>query len=78
MIPRRYLGPLVLAAIALPIVICALIGIGRLLGAMADAGGALAVDRVALACGIVWIVDLLLLVIVMGINSLGGQEGPPE
>lgn len=78
MIPRRYVAPLVLAAIALPIVVCALIGIARLLGAMADAGGALAVDRVALACGILWIVDLLLLVIVLGINSLGNQDGPPE
>lgn len=78
MIPQRVLGWLVIAALALPIVISVLVAVGRLLAAMQDAAGAAVLDRLALAGGIVWAVSLIVLVIVLGIQSLGQERLPPE
>ena len=75
-LPRRILVPLVAAALVLPIVICVLMGVVGLLKAMEDVTGALVAGRVALAAGIAWAVDLILLVVVAGINSMGGNEPP--
>ena len=55
------------AALALPLLITVLIGLGRLLAALGDAGGALGVDRAALATGVAWIMSLIGMVV---LNSL--------
>ena len=77
MTPSRALGPLVIAALALPILVCVLVGVARLLNALGDAAGGLVVDRIALAGGIVWIVDLICLVIVLAIITLVRDREPP-
>lgn len=56
---------LLLAAVALPIVCTVLIGLGRLLAAMGDAAGATAVDRLALATGVLWVLILIALVLLL-------------
>jgi hypothetical protein len=58
--------PLLLAALGLPIVLVLLLAAGQLLAALGDAAGAIVVNRVALAGGIVWAADLISLVIVQG------------
>jgi hypothetical protein len=75
--PSRALAPLVIAALALPIAVCVLVGVARLLTAMQDAAGGLVVDRIALAAGILWIVVLICLVIVLSIVALIRDREPP-
>jgi hypothetical protein len=76
-IPRRILTWLVSIALVLPISIAVILGVARLLGAMHDVTGATALDRIALAGGIMWGVDLACLLVAQGINSVGppGEGG---
>ena len=67
---QRSIFVLLLLALALPIVVLILWGISRLLDAMADPAGAVAVGRVALAATILWIVDLVLLVVAQAVAAL--------
>ena len=67
---------LVTAACILPVAIVVVVAVGRLLGAMDDAAGALALDRVALALGIVWGIDLVCLLVAMAINGLEPPDRP--
>jgi hypothetical protein len=69
-VPQRILAYLVVAALVLPIAVAVVLGVARLLGAMQDAAGAGALDRIALGLGILWGVDLICLLTVQGINSL--------
>ena len=48
-----------------------------MLWAMDDAAGAAALDRIALALGILWAVALVATVLVLGANSLGGPPKRP-
>jgi hypothetical protein len=48
--------------------------IGRLLLAMGDAGGAVVLNRLALAGGVLWVIDLVLLVFVLGLRALEPRE----
>ena len=73
-ISKRVLTILVTAALVLPVAIAMILGVGRLLGAMQDAAGATVLDRVALAIGILWAVDLVCLLVAQGVNALG----PPD
>jgi hypothetical protein len=61
---------LLVAALAMPVVICVLVGLARLLAAMGDTAGAAGVNWIALAAGVVWVVGLIGLVIVQAIASL--------
>jgi hypothetical protein len=70
-ISRPVLAILVTAACILPVAIAILLGVGRLLGAMEDAAGAAVLDRVALAMGLLWAINLVCLLVAQGINSLG-------
>ncbi len=70
MISRRILIALVTSAVVLPVAIVVVAAAGRLLGAMQDASGALFLDRIALALGIVWVILLVCLVLVQAINML--------
>ena len=73
MISRRVLSVLVTLAVVLPVAIVVVMGAARLLGAMGDEAASGVLDRIALAIGIVWAVDLVCLVVAQGINS----SGPP-
>lgn len=66
---------LLLAALALPMVCTVLVGLGRLLAAMGDAAGASAVDRLALAAGVLWVLVLVALVLLLAAARSG--ELPP-
>ncbi len=54
--------------------IAIVVGVGRLLGAMGDEAGALAVDRTALALGILWAIALVCLLLALAIQILGPLE----
>ena len=76
MISRTVFAILVAAACILPVAIAIVLAVGRLLGAMQDASGAAVLDRVALAIGILWAIDLVCLLVAQGINSLGPPSDP--
>jgi hypothetical protein len=67
---RGFLKFLVAGAVVLPIVAMVVIGAARLLAAMRDAGGAAVLDYVALAVGIFWTIDLVILVVLLAIDRL--------
>lgn len=77
MISRRALTVLVTAACVFPVAIAILLAVARLLGAMEDTTAARVLDRVALAVGILWAIDLVCLLVAQGINSLGPPPGAP-
>jgi hypothetical protein len=67
---RGFLKFLVAGAVVLPIVAMVVIGAARLLAAMRDVGGAAVLDYAALAVGIFWAVDLVLLIVLLAIDRL--------
>lgn len=74
---RFLLLTLLLASLGLPIALVLLLATGHLLAAMGDAGGALIVNRVALAGGILWAAGLIGLVVVQGLlaaEQLGASD----
>ena len=76
MIPQRAVVGLIVGAVALPIVLCVLYALGRLLEAMQDHVGAAILDRIGLVLFALWAIDLVGLVVISAINSLGSP--PPE
>lgn len=70
MVSRIVLYWLLVGVLALPIVLCIVLGVGRLLAALNDTGGALILDRVALLLALVWAVDLVGLVAALGLEAL--------
>ena len=74
---RKVLTILVTAACVFPVAIAILMAVARLLGAMQDEAAATVLDRVALAIGILWAIDLVCLLVTQGINSLGPPWEPP-
>lgn len=74
---RKILVGLVVAALVLPIVICVVLGVARLLAAMQDAAGAAALDRIALGVAILWVLDLIALLIALGVNVVAAPIEPP-
>lgn len=75
MIPQRAVVGLIVGALGLPIVLCVLYALGRLLETMQDHVGAAILDRMALVLFALWGIDLVALIVVSAINSLGGP--PP-
>ena len=76
LIPHRLVLALIVATILLPIALCVVLGVAALLIAMGDSAGGLVLDRIALAGGIVWIIDLICLVLVLAIGTLRGPDEP--
>jgi hypothetical protein len=64
------LAPLVLLALVLPIALCVILGLARLLAAMGDAAGAGVADRLALAGGVIWLLLLIAMIIVQALLTL--------
>jgi hypothetical protein len=70
-IPQRVLFLLIGVALTLPIALCMVLALARLLIAMGDASGTpLVLDRIAMAGGILWTLDLIFLILAQGINAL--------
>lgn len=78
MVSRRWLTQLLVAALLLPIVICVLVGVARLLAGMADTSGAAVLDYLALGVAIAWVVDLIALVILLALESVSRGDAPTE
>lgn len=74
MISRRILLGLVTAAGVLPVAITVVVTVAWLLAQMHDGAAAAVLDRVALALGILWVIDLILLVVALAIHAIG----PPD
>lgn len=70
MITQRALHWLVTVGCLLPIALVIVLGVSRLLAAMQDGAGAAVLDRIALGLGIVWGIDLVVLLLALGIRAL--------
>ena len=80
LIPPRIILALIATTLLLPITICVVFGVAALLGAMGDSTGGAVLHRIALGCGILWVIDLICLVLVLAIGALRGpdeSDGPP-
>jgi hypothetical protein len=75
---RHLLVGLLMGALSLPILLCVLFAVGKLLEGMNDAAGGAVLERVGLGLFVLWIVDLIGLVIVQAIQSAGGPNHPPD
>ncbi len=73
-VPRVIVLLLLVGALILPVAISVLFGLAKLLAAMGDSLGAAALDWVALAAGVLWVLDLVALVVVQTIESLSGDS----
>lgn len=78
MLAHRFTLALLVGALGLPILLCVLMGVGRLLVGMGDAAGSEVVGRLMLAFFVVWLTDLIGLVVLQAIQSLGGSNRPPD
>jgi type VI protein secretion system component VasK len=74
--PQRATLALLVATILLPITICVILGVAALLNAMGDVAGGGVLQRVALACGIFWAIDLICLVLVLAIRAVRDHDEP--
>jgi hypothetical protein len=73
-IPRHSIALAIAGAIILPIAICLILAVASLLSAMGDSIGGGAMRWVALGCGIIWTLDLILLVLALGVNALSATD----
>ena len=78
LIPQRFMLLLIAVALMLPIGVFVILGVSWLLQAMGDQSGSEGAVRVAVACGGIWIFDLVFLVLVVALNSLSKSDDPPE
>lgn len=67
---QQWILRLLLVAIALPILMCLLFGLGYLLTALEDDPGAVVVVRTNLVLAVLWVFDVLLLIIALALGSL--------
>jgi hypothetical protein len=75
---RHFLVGLLIGALGLPILLCVMFAVGKLLEGMNDVAGATALERVGLGLFILWAVDLIGLVIVQAIQSAGPNRPPDD
>ena len=65
-------------ALVMPIAICVVLAVGAILGAMGDSQGGVVLQRIALAGGIFWAVDLIGLLVVLAVNTLVDPQDPSD
>ena len=75
MLSRSVVSVLLAAALLFPIAQGILYWVGSLLAAMQDAAGQQFVNRLVMGLGVLWLIDLVVLVIALAINS---QTPPSE
>ncbi len=78
LITPRFLPALVAGAILLPISICVVLGVAWLLEAMGDPSGGAVLRRIALAGGVAWIIDLIVLLLALAVSNLHGVDERDE
>ena len=76
LVPHGIVLSLVTAALLLPIIICVIFGTAALLTAMGDIVGGVVLQRIALGCGLVWVIDLIGLVLSVAVGTLRGPDDP--
>ena len=67
---RHVLLALLAIALLLPIAICVIAAVAALLGSMGDTAGRTALQYMALGLGILWVINLIVLVIVGAVHSI--------
>jgi hypothetical protein len=77
MISPRATVCLIVASLGLPVALCVLFALAKLLEAMQDFAGADVLGRVNLALFALWAINLVALLIVSAINSFN-QRPPPN
>lgn len=77
MVSRTFLIALIWAALALVVAIAVLAGVSALLRLMEDEVGASWTGRLALVLGVIWVVDLVVLILAMAVKSVGLSHNPP-
>lgn len=65
---------LLVVSLVLPIAVCLVIGVASLLGTLGDLAGQAALNRIALAGGILWILALVCLVLAQAVASLDDPD----
>lgn len=78
LIPRRFSLTLIITAFLLPIAICVVLGVCVLLDGMSDTAGAAVMKRIALAGGVIWAIDLISLLLVLALDTLGKRDQTEE
>ena len=78
LIPQRFLLLLIALALMLPIGVFVILGLSQLLLAMGDEAGREGALRFAVACGGIWLFDLISLILVVAINAITNSDDPPE
>jgi hypothetical protein len=66
------------AALLLPVAICVILGVGHLLSAMQDTAAGTVLGHVALSLGVVWLIDLILLLVLHVVHTLSDSEHRPD
>jgi hypothetical protein len=74
MIPNRIVLLLIVVAVLVPITLCVVLGVAALLAQMGDVAGGAVLQRIALAGGILWVIDQICLVLALAIGSLRGPD----
>ncbi|MBA4017973.1 MAG: hypothetical protein C0483_12435 [Pirellula sp.] len=77
MISKRFMTGLLSAVLGLPIVVLVCLGVGRLLAATGDEGGATLVRRFALLGGTGWLLALIGLVVALAAAHIAGPHAEP-
>lgn len=78
LISQRVLFGLIAGAVILLIGGFVALALGRLLEALGDQVGSGALDYVALACGALFLIDLICLVLAQAVNGLDNPDDPPD
>ena len=77
MISKRFMSGLLTAVLGLPIVALVCLGVGRLLAATGDDGGATLLRRLSLLAGTGWLLALIGLVVALAAAHLTGPHAEP-
>ena len=77
-VSRTILAILLALAIFLPVAQGVLFWVANLLAAMDDSTGASFAERLMLGLGVFWVLDLILLLVALGMNSLASRDDPPQ
>ena len=74
LISKRVLALAIAGLLLLPIAIVLVLGTASLLGAMQDAAGAMVLQRIGLALGLIWLLGLIGLVLALGVNAIDARD----
>lgn len=78
LVPQRVLFLLIAAAVLLLIGGFVMLGLAALLAALGDEAGSVALEYIALGCGVLLVIDLVCLVLAQAVNSLDVTDDSPD